>query len=146
MPYNTIGSQEQKEIKLTIQHAIGEDGGIWKPEQVAAGMKNTNNKHTIRVEKAGWYQISCRRWPKECTGRIQGIPSENPKKMFEYKTIQPTHVRISIANQMFEKAIEPNDESVDFKVYLEPGKTLLTNDFIEGDKQYGVYYTYIKSL
>ncbi|MGY6647489.1 arylsulfatase [Wenyingzhuangia sp. IMCC45574] len=146
LPYSTVGNSAQKEIKLTIQHAIGEGGGIWKPEQIAAGMKNSNNKHSINVEKTGWYEISCRRWPKECSGPIQGIPSKNPKNLFEYKAIAPTKARISIANQMFEKEIKSTDEAVVFKVFLEKGKTLLTNDFIEGKKVYGVYYTYVISL
>lgn len=146
LPVSVVGNEAQKEIKLTIQHAIGEDSGIWKPEQVSAGMKNKNNTHALEIEKSGWYEISCRRWPKECPGPILGIPSKNPKNLYEYKTISPKKVRISIANQMLEKEILKNDEEVVFKVKLEKGKTFLENDFIEGKQKYGVYYTYIKSL
>ncbi|MEC3908414.1 arylsulfatase [Tamlana sp. 2201CG12-4] len=39
-PVSVIGNKKQNEVILTIQHAIGEDRGIWKAEQVAAGMKN----------------------------------------------------------------------------------------------------------
>ncbi|WP_343331032.1 sulfatase/phosphatase domain-containing protein [Polaribacter staleyi] len=146
LPVSVAGNKAQNEIKLTIQHAIGEDGGIWKPEQVAAGMKNTNNKHALKVEKSGLYQISCRRWPKECPGPILGIPEKNPKNLYNYQTISPEKVRISIANQIHEKVIKENDEFVSFKVNLLKGKTLLTNDFIQGDSSYGVYYTYIKYI
>jgi len=144
LPVAVIGDEKQDEIKLTIQHAIGEGPGIWKCEQVSEGMKNKNNTHAIEVEKAGKYLISCRRWPKECPGPIFGIPNENPKGLFEYKTIHPNKARISIANQILEKEIGPNDEAVVFEVYLDKGKTLLVNDFIEGKESYGVYYTYIK--
>ncbi|GIZ09634.1 N-acetylgalactosamine-6-sulfatase [Flavobacterium sp. UMI-01] len=146
LPMSTIGSKIQDEIKLTIQHAIGEDAGIWKCEQVAEGIKNRNNTHALEVEKTGEYQISCRRWPKECPGTILGIPKENPKNLFEYKTIKPTKVRISIANQMLEKEILPTDEEVNFRVHLDKGKTLLVNDFVEGKETYGVYYTYIQKI
>ncbi|MCL7764005.1 arylsulfatase [Polaribacter sp. Z014] len=146
LPFSVVGNEAQKEIKLTIQHAIGEDSGIWKPEQVAAGMKNTNNKHALKVEKAGLYQISCRRWPKECPGPILGIPTENPKNLFKYETISPEKVRISIANQMLEKDIKEDEAEVLFTVKLEKGKTILENDFIEGKSKYGVYYTYVKYL
>ncbi|WPR71107.1 arylsulfatase [Flavobacterium sp. NG2] len=146
LPMSTIGSKIQDEIKLTIQHAIGEDAGIWKCEQVAEGIKNRNNTHALEVAKTGEYQISCRRWPKECPGTILGIPKENPKNLFEYKTIKPTKVRISIANQMLEKEILPTDEEVNFKVHLDKGKTLLVNDFVEGKESYGVYYTYIQKI
>lgn len=146
MPVSIVGTKEQTTTKLTIQHAIGEDKGIWKSEQVAAGLKNTNNTHAIEIAKNGTYQIECRRWPKECPGPILGIPSENPKKWFDYKTIQPEKVRIQIANQMLEKQIMPADEAVVFTVNLEKGKTFLVNDFIQGKQKYGVYYTYITPL
>ncbi|MDV7188003.1 arylsulfatase [Lutibacter sp. TH_r2] len=146
LPVHVIGNDTQEEIKLTIQHAIGEGGGIWKPEQVSEGMKNINNTHAIEVEQDGEYLISCRRWPKECSGPIWGIPAINPKGLFNYKSIHPDKVRIQIANQILEKEIKVDDEEVLFKVKLEKGKTLLINDFIEGDNMYGVYYTYISKL
>ncbi|BAX81080.1 arylsulfatase [Labilibaculum antarcticum] len=146
LPVNVIGNDEQDEITLTIQHAIGEDGGIWKCEQVAEGMRNTNNTHALRVDRTGTYEISCCRWPKECPGPIWGVPEENPKNLYNYTVIKPEKVRISIANQMLEKEIEAKEEAVIFKVRLEKGKTLLVNDFIEGGEKYGVYYTYIKRV
>ncbi|MGQ1787609.1 MULTISPECIES: arylsulfatase [unclassified Saccharicrinis] len=146
LPVSIVGNDIQKEITLTIQHAIGEGRGIWKAEQVAAGMKNSNNKHSIEVEKAGLYIIECRRWPKECPGPIWGIPSKNPKDFYTYKTIKPQKVRIQLANQIHEKEIVGDEEAVVFKLYLPKGKTLLVNDFIEGREKYGVYYTYIKPV
>lgn len=146
LPVSVIGNKNQKEIKLTIQHAIGEDGGIWKPEQVASGMKNKNNTHAIEVEKDGEYLISCRRWPKECPGPVWGTPSVNPKNLYQYETIEPTKVRIKIANQILEQEIDGEQETIEFKVHLSKGKTLLVNDFIEGTEEYGVYYTYISEF
>ncbi|WP_111708490.1 arylsulfatase [Lutibacter citreus] len=145
-PVYVVGNKAQEEIKLTIQHAIGEGGGIWKPEQVSEGMKNINNMHSLEIEKAGIYEISCRRWPKECPGPIWGIPQKNPKNLYNYKSIHPTKAKIKIANQILEKEINENDEEVLFKVKLEKGKTLLVNDFIEGNETYGVYYSYIKPI
>lgn len=146
-PVNVIGNENQEGITLTIQHAIGESPGIWKAEQVAEGMKNKNNTHAIKVETAGRYLISCRRWPKECPGSVLGIPAKNPKGgMYQYKPISPDQVRIQIANQIFEKPIVPGEEAVTFTVQLEKGKTFLINDFIEGKARYGVYYTYIEFL
>ena len=146
LPVNVVGNNQQKEIKLTIQHAIGEDRGIWKPEQVAAGMKNTNNTHALKIERPGTYRISCQRWPKECTGPILGIPVKNPKNQYIYEGIAPDKVRIQVANQLQEKIIRPEDQAIIFDVNLQTGKTLLVNDFIEGDERYGVYYTYVEYL
>lgn len=145
-PVSIIGNNAQPEVKLTIQHAIGEDAGFWKCEQVSAGLKSRNNKHAIEVEQAGRYRISLRRWPTECPGPIQGIPAENPKDLFDYETITPELARIEIANQIIEVPIGADDEAAVFEVDLEPGKTILTNDFIENGKAFGVYYTYLSRI
>ncbi|WP_430933846.1 arylsulfatase [Saccharicrinis sp. 156] len=144
LPVQIVGNDAQTEIKLTIQHAIGEDGGIWKCEQVAAGMKNKNNTHVLKIEEDGEYIISCCRWPKECPGPVAGIPDVNPKNRFDYEAIHANKVRIKIAEQVFEKEIGKEDEEVIFKVSLKKGKTMLTNDFVEGEESYGVYYTYVR--
>ncbi len=145
-PVNIIGNPNQKEITLTIQHAIGESGGIWKAEHVAEGIKNANNTHAIKVEKEGFYNIECRRWPKECPGTIWGIPEKNPKNFYTYKTIKPEKIQIKIANQIVEQPINANQEAVIFKVYLNKGNTFLVNNFIEEKEPYGVYYTYISPV
>jgi arylsulfatase A-like enzyme len=142
-PVFIVGNPAQEEIKLTIQHAIGDKPGIWKCEHVAAGVKNSNNRHALEIECAGTYLISCRRWPKECPGPILGIPDINPKDQFNYETIQPEKVRIQIANQVLEKEVEPGMDEVLFNVYLEKGKTMLATDFVEDGEPYGVYYTYV---
>ncbi|MBC6997080.1 arylsulfatase [Cytophaga sp. FL35] len=144
LPYAIIGNAAQKEIKLTLQHAIGDGRPIWKSEHVAEGVKIHSLEHSIKVEKEGKYRISCRRWPKECSGPIQGIPDENPKNRFNYQSISPEKVRIKIANQIVEKKINPTDEEVVFEVYLEEGKTLVSTEFIESKETYGVYYTYLQ--
>ncbi len=146
LPVTIIGSEHQKEIKLTIQHAIGDDSGIWKTEQVAAGVKNKNNRYAIEVASAGTYKISCMRWSKEVPGPVLGIPNKHPKSNFEYVAISPDKVRIQIANQILEKTINANEASIDFQVYLEKGKTLLVTDFVFGTDTYGVYYTYINKI
>lgn len=145
-PVSIVGNANQNEITLTIQHAIGESAGIWKAEHVAAGKKSLNNTHALEIEKEGLYQIECRRWPIECPGTIWGVPEKNPKNFYTYKPITPKKVRISIANQIHEKDIEAQDQAVVFTVKLPKGKTLLVNDFIDGKKTYGVYYTYIKPV
>ena len=146
LPVAQVGSPHQDEIKLTIQHAIGEDRGIWMSKHVASGIKNSNSQYAIEIMTAGKYTISCRRWPKECPGPILGVPSENPKNQFEYQTINPEKVRIEIFDQIYEQEIDPDQEAVEFQIQLLPGKTMLKTEFEQGDENYGVYYTYIRKL
>jgi arylsulfatase A-like enzyme len=145
-PSFVVGNKAQNEIKLTIQHAIGDGAPIWKSEHVAEGKKNSSNTHALKVERNGKYKITCRRWPKECSGPILGIPAKNPKDWFTYKKITPEKIRIQIANQILEKEISELDEELVFEVNLEKGKTFLVTDFIEAKKKYGVYYTYVSLI
>ena len=144
LPVAKVGTPYQEEIKLTIQHAIGEAGGIWKAEHVAAGVKNSNSKYAIEIIAPGDYVISCRRWPKECPGPFLGIPLENPKNQFEYQTISPEKVRIRIFDKTCEQMIHVDQEAVEFKLKLPAGRTMLETVCIEGDESYGVYYTYLR--
>lgn len=146
LPVSIVGTPHQEEITLTIQHAMGEGGGIWKSEHIAAGVKNVNNQYAIKFAQAGKYKISCRRWPKECPGPIHGVPKSNPKNQFTYQTITPEKVRIKIFDQVLESTVFVEDESVDFVVELPAGKAILQTDFVEAETEYGVYYTYIRKM
>ncbi len=146
LAYKEVGSEFQQVVNLTIQHAIGEDGPIWKQEEIAAGIKNKNASHPISLLKKGKYRISCMRWPKENPGTIHGIPNSNPKALFEYQEIRPDKVRVRLFDKIIEKEISPEDEKVVFELDLEPGKTMLNTHFIEENETYGVYYTYVEYI
>ena len=143
LPVSKVGTPHQKEIKLTIQHAIGEDAGIWKSEHIAEGVKNGNNQYAIELVTPGKYSISCRRWPKECPGPILGIPKDNPKNQFDYKSIKPEKAMVKIFDQVYEREILEDHEVVDFVLDLPAGRTMLETSFVEKGSTYGVYYTYI---
>lgn len=73
-----------------------------------------------------------------------GIPPVNPKNQFNYETISAEKVMIKLLWYVYEKEIDPKEESVDFIVEAPAGRTILQTDFIEGEETYGVYYTYIQ--
>lgn len=146
LAYKEVGSNQQKRTKLTVQHAIGEDGPIWKQEEVAAGVKKKNASHPISILKKGKYRISCRRWPEENSGPIKGIPKINPKKLFDYKKIKPQKARITLFGKTLEKDISIEDEEIVFELELDRGKTLMDAHFIEGAESYGVYYIYMEKV
>lgn len=140
-----VGHMAQEEIKLTIQHAIGDDRAIYRTDQIAMGVKNTNNKHAIEIARDGNYRFELRRWPKESPGPIKGIQTK-PLPDMEYQAIAPESASINIAGQLHTKSILENEEAVVFDVKLEKGKTLLQADFIEDGQRYGVYFIYSKLL
>ncbi len=146
LPYTIIGSDQQKVATFTIQHAVGDDGPLWKPEQIAQGVKNKNNAHAIAIAQQGKYRISCRRWPEEYPGAITSTPTIHPKHDFAYESISPEKVRIELFDQEYEKPILPGTEEVVFELELPKGKTMLKADFVENGERYGVYYLYAERM
>lgn len=136
-----VGHKAQEEIKLTIQHAIGDDKAIYRTDQIALGVKNSNNRHAIEIAQPGNYRFELRRWPKENPGPIKGIQNK-PLEDMEYKAINPDHASLKVGGKMYKKTVSENTEAVVFDVKLGGGKTFLEADFIERDERYGVYFVY----
>lgn len=141
-----VGTRHQRVITFTIQHAMGENGGIWMPEHITGATKSKNNAHAITFAKSGRYRISCARWPRECPGPILGIPAENPKNMFEYKAISPKAVSIKLNAREFKKPIKAGDTEVSFETEVTAGDYIIEADFIDGKDKYGVYYMYVEPV
>jgi len=140
-----IGTDYQQKTKLTIQHAIGDDGPIWKQEEIAAGIKNTNASQPIEIVEKGTYRFSLMRWPEECNVTIHGVPDVNPKGgIYTYEKVYPDRARVTVFGKTLEKEIFPEDKKVIFEIALEPGKSMLRTHFIEDGEEYGVYYTYVE--
>ncbi len=144
IPLTSIGNPAQKVTCLTIQHAVGDEFPIYSQNQVAEGVKNSNAKHFLKIEKEGTYHISVQRWPREHLGAIQGIPATNRIETFDYKAIYPEKAVIEIQGQHIELPIDKEMNSVDFKVSLKKGNTTLQASFLEGESSYGAYYVYVE--
>ena len=140
------GSPEQKVVVLTIQHAIGEDGGLWKAEQVAEGIKNRNNGYAIEFATTGTYHISLARWPRECQGEIHGVPERNPKSWYSYKEIKPEKAVIELDGRKYSREINANMKEVCFEVKMKQGTSFLKADFVENGQPFGAYYIYIEGV
>ncbi len=145
-PYESIGHIRQKTTKLTIQNAIGDDFPIYSQKEIAEGVKNLNNRYAIEVETTGKYQIKCKRWPMEYDGTIKGLPFDEQKISFNYKSIKPEKAQIKISEKVFSRNINDSDSEAIFEVDLQRGKVFLEADFVEADSHYGVYYIYITPL
>lgn len=140
------GNVNQKVIVFTIQHAIGNSPGLWKAEQIAEGVKSKNDGYALSFDSDGKYKISLARWPRECQGRIHGVPSINPKKWYNYKVIKPEKAYIKINNKEYTKDIDENMKEVSFVLDFKKGDAFLNADFIEKEDKFGVYYIYIEKI
>lgn len=140
------GSSEQNVVVLTIQHAIGDDVGLWKAEQVAEGIKNRNNGYAIKFATTGMYHISLSRWPRECQGKIHGVPERNPKNWYSYKKIRPEKAMIELNGKKYSREINANMKEACFEVRIKQGISFLKADFIENGQPFGAYYIYIERV
>ena len=140
------GSDNQNVTVLTIQHAIGDDAPLWKSEQIAEGVMNKNDKHVVFFDRPGRYRISLSRWPRECQGKICGIPSVNPKNQFNYNAIIPEKAYLSFNGKSLMKRIEPEMSEVEFIVDTNSGRGEIQAGFIFDDQKMGAYYIYIQRI
>lgn len=144
---SVVDKSKQPVTKLTIQHAIGDGPGLWKPEQIAEGIKNKNSAYMIELLEDSKLRISLARWPRECQGLIHGVPSENPKKLFKYKVVKPETASLKIGNEDAEvKAVSARAREVVFEKQLPAGRHRIDARFTEGGKDFGAYYVYVEQI
>ncbi|MFI3247606.1 MAG: arylsulfatase [Rikenellaceae bacterium] len=147
IPVAVIDPAKQSVATLTIQHAMGQDPGLWMPYQIAEGIRNRNNGYEIEIPKDMRCKISLARWPRECPGAIWGVPSENPKAMFEYTSITPESASLKIGSDAaMVKEITKDMYEVNYEVDLKAGRHFIETDFIDDGKPFGAYYIYIEAI
>ncbi|MFR9651763.1 MAG: arylsulfatase [Rikenellaceae bacterium] len=152
IPMAVVGSDKQRLVELTIQHAMGSDKGLWMPHQIAAGIRNTNSRHVIGVERSGEYIISLTRWKRECSAPIWGVPQDRTKEQFDYIAITPSSASLSIepyGKTIGDKSeltytIKADDSAAKFKVSLNKGEYILDAKFLDDKGAIGAYYLYIE--
>lgn len=145
VPAAVIGTEHQSVATLTIQHAIGSDPGLWMPDQIAAGIRNRNNGYEIELVRDMKCEISLARWPRECPGKIWGVPTKNPKSMFDYQVITPESASLRVDSlEPIVKAITADSEEIVFEVELTAGRHYIESSFVVDGEAFGAYYTYIE--
>ncbi len=147
IPVAVIDPEKQEVATLTIQHAMGIDPGLWMPDQIAAGIKNRNNGYEIELPKDMKCKISLARWPRECPGKIWGVPAENPKEMFNYTKITPESATLKVDDLApISKRVTADMSEVVYEVDLAAGRHFIETDFINDGEAFGAYYIYIEAI
>ncbi|RED95243.1 arylsulfatase [Marinoscillum furvescens] len=144
LPPAGLGYDAQEEVVFTIQHAIGDDGPLWKQEQVAEGVRNQNAKHIVDVAKNGTYEVELRRWPKENPGPIGSWPADTSHGL-PYRKITPKTAHLQIGDLRLSKSVDLTKEVVRFRLPLKTGVHQLTAQFADDLGRYGVYYVYLRN-
>ncbi len=117
------------------------------PDQIAAGIKNRNNGYEIELPKDMKCKISLARWPRECPGKIWGVPAENPKEMFNYTKITPESATLKVDDLApISKRVTADMSEVVYEVDLAAGRHFIETDFINDGEAFGAYYIYIEAI
>ncbi len=140
---SVVDPEQQRVTVLTIQHAIGDNPGLWQPEQIAAGIKNKNSGYVVESKQRRAVTISLARWPRECQGAIWGVPAKNPKDLYDYQKITPEVAKLTVGDKVYEQKITSDMKEASFKVELD-GVTRLEAEFIDDGEAFGAYYIYIE--
>lgn len=134
-----IGSDKENPSSLTSHDWHEADPSPWNQTHILQGVE-ANGFWTVEVERAGEYEFSLRRWPKEADTPIHAaIPGG--------RAIQATRARLEIGQIRLETPVSEYAKEAVFRVGLEPGRMKLQTWFIGQDAApRGAYYVYVKRL
>ncbi len=151
-----LGNDAENPTQLTSHDWLTDDGtSPWNQGHIRRGQEGVGY-WAVRVEQAGTYKISLRRWPQEISKGINeglepGDPvpglatfRETPGKAFDF-----TRASLNVADFYEEKPIEKGAESVTFTVDLKPGDFKLRGIFQTGSGSNGSvssYYAVVERL
>ncbi|NQU21553.1 MAG: arylsulfatase, partial [Candidatus Nealsonbacteria bacterium] len=147
-----IGSDRENPVRLTCYHwnnATGNQRDMpWGQAHIVAGLHH-NGYWPIRVEQAGTYRFTLRRWPREAALAINDTsdadPPEKPAYLRQAPPLIATRARLKIEDFDATLPVETNAKEVTFTAKLSPGSTRLRTWF--SDKQgnaRGAYYVWVE--
>ena len=149
-----LGNPAENPSRLTCHDWLTEgEYPPWNQSTIREG-QSTVGDWAVRVEQAGQYRITLRRWPAEAaTPLTEGLPAgpsvpgmvafrETPGKALEIRS-----AGIQIGDIELQQTIEPNAESVAFEADLPKGSARLQGYFELADgKTIGAYYVDVERL
>ena len=123
----SIGSEKENPARLTGHDWHGQRVP-WNQSHIRSAKTGGNGFWAVKVERAGTYDLTLRRWPKE-----------------EKKPIPAAKARLTIGPIDETKPIPAGAEEVTFRVKLPAGETRLQTWFTnESGKSWGAYFIYVR--
>lgn len=149
-----VGNKAEKPTRLTCHDWLIDEGAPpWHQASIRKGQKG-NGEWALKIERAGKYRITLRRWPAVVDKAIsadlapgapvQGITAyrETPGKGLDAKL-----AGIKIAGIEEQKPVRASDQGVSFDVSLKEGEINLNGYFVLNDnKIIGSYYAYVEQM
>lgn len=150
-----LGNPAENPSRLTCHDWLTDDGGQspWNQSTVRAG-QDTMGEWAVRVEQAGRYRITLRRWPAEsATPLTSGLPAgagvpgmaafrETPGLPLEIQS-----AGLEIGEIRSTQPVDPSAKSVVFEADLPEGSARLRASFeLAGGETVGAYYVDVQRL
>lgn len=149
-----VGHPAENPSRLTCHDWLVEKGGVpWSQGTVRSAHQGTGY-WALRVEAAGDYRVTLRRWPPEVSRAIvQGLPPGKPVpglEAFRETTgvaIDAVLAELEIAGKQMQARVQPDDEEVTFDIQLPSGDAELRGRFVlrDGDAL-GAYYALVEKI
>ena len=133
--YMVIGSDKAPIVTLSSHDWLLDQLPPWNQTHIINGNVAVESFWAIKVDQAGEYEISLRRWPVEAD---KGINDGTYGKPYNYKK-----ARLRIGDVDVTKDIPEGAKEVTFKVSLKKGLTKLAPVFIGDDLTATPYYAYV---
>ena len=134
-----IGSDRENPSTLTCHDWHEADPCPWNQTHILQGIEG-NGFWAVEVERAGEYEVSLRRWPREVDQPINAaIPGG--------RAIQATKARLVLGRIDLEEPVPESAREVVFRVRLRPGKMRLQTWLLdEGGASRGSYYVCVRRM
>ncbi len=143
-----VGAQAENPARLS---ASDWNGVYCDNPSCVRGGHELSGAWKIRVERAGRYRISLRRWPQE-----SGLGLRDPAAplrgkygdLMAGKALPVAQARLRVGNQEQRKRVNADDREVVFEAELAPGESQLQSWFLDeaGDLLAGAYYVEVERL
>ncbi len=149
-----IGSDEENPTRLTCYHWNNSTGNQvdmpWGQAHIVAGLHH-NGYWPVRIDRAGTYRFTLRRWPREVALAINETSDADPPEKPAYLRPAPrliaTRARLKIDNFDATLPVEADAQQVTFTAKLRPGSARLQTWFSDKQgKSRGAYYVRVERL
>lgn len=149
-----VGNPAENPSALTAHDWLTIAGGTpWNQAHIRSASFGRGN-WALKVEKAGKYKISLRRWPRESGKAItvslpkgEAVPGLTAFRETPGKKIDAKKAGIVIGDIVKESDVPADAEEISYEVELKEGPVYLEGYFIQANgKKIGSYYCYVEKL
>jgi arylsulfatase A-like enzyme len=143
-------------VTLTCHDWIADGSTPWNQRHIRNAEKKPSNTGfwAVDVRTAGEYTVELRRWPKETGTAITAslatgadVPGVTPFRAVPGKPFAAVRAQLKLGGKELSETVQTGDQSVTFKLKLQPGRDELWAKFIDAEgTPMGAFYAYVHKV